>query len=111
MREEFEILQNENQRLKNENIELSQNARLTRLYRDEIDTLNERIIKMDKYHQELERYKERCQDVEALKSNVEELKNESKKCRSENFVFSIEFFPFLRRTSLSRSCASRTTSR
>ena len=60
MREEFEILQGELNRIKNENIELNQNARLTRLYRDEIDTLNDKLIKMERSQQELERYKEKC---------------------------------------------------
>ena len=77
LRDEFETLQTEFQRVKAENIDLNQSARLTRLYRDEIDALNERISKMDKYQQELERYKERSTDVEVLKNRLEELQNES----------------------------------
>ena len=78
MRDELELMQTELQRVKNENVDLSQQTRLTRLYRDEIDTLNERISKMDKYQQELERYKERSHDVDTLKTRLEELQNESK---------------------------------
>ncbi|CAF0838079.1 unnamed protein product [Rotaria sordida] len=77
MREEFELLQTELNRIKNENIELNQNARLTRLYRDEIDTLNDKLIKMEKYQQELERYKERFNDFDTLKNRLEELQNEN----------------------------------
>lgn len=93
LKEEMEHLQNEYQKLKSENFELTQNARLTRLYRDEIDTLNERISKMEKYQQELERYKERCQDVERLKTNLEELQNESIR-RDKSFEIEEICFPF-----------------
>jgi len=78
MREEFELLQTELNRIKNENIELNQNARLTRIYRDEIDTLNDKLIKMEKHQQELERYKERVNEFDTFKKRVEELQNESK---------------------------------
>ena len=78
MREEFELLQMELSRLKNENTELSQNARLSRLYRDEVDTLNDKLRQMDKYQQELERYKERSHEFDTLKNRLEELQNESK---------------------------------
>lgn len=86
MRDELELVQTELQRVKNENVELSQQTRLTRLYRDEIDTLNERISKMDKYHQELERYKERSHDVDTLKTRLEELQNESKSGRTNEGI-------------------------
>jgi FtsZ-binding cell division protein ZapB len=78
MREEIQVLQTEITRLKNENIELNQNARLTRIYRDEIDTLNFKLTKKEKEQQELERYKERFHDCESLKYQIEELQNESK---------------------------------
>ncbi|CAF3286345.1 unnamed protein product [Rotaria socialis] len=77
MREEFELLQTELNRVKSENIELSQSTRLTRLYRDEIDTLNEKLGKMEKYQQEIERYKERFHDFDTLKNRFEELQNEN----------------------------------
>jgi hypothetical protein len=78
MREEFELLQTELNRIKNENIELNQTGRLTRLYQDEIDTLNFKVIKMEKYQQELERYKERLNEVDTFKNQIKELQNESK---------------------------------
>lgn len=86
MREEFELLQTELIRIKNENIELNQNTRLTRLYRDEIDTLNDKIIKMERHQQELERYKERNHEYDSLKNRITELENESK-----NYLFSINY--------------------
>lgn len=78
MREEFELLQTELNRVKNENIELNQSTRLTRLYRDEIDSLNEKLSKMEKHQQELERYKERSHEFDSFKNRIEELQNESK---------------------------------
>ena len=106
MRDELESLQTELQRIKNENIELSQQTRLTRLYRDEIDTLNERISKMDKYQQELERYKERAHDVDTLKTSLDDLQNESKSSICINDGVTLGF----RSTTLSSSYASRTAS-
>ena len=78
MREEFEVLQTEVTRLKNENFELSQNARLIRVYRDEIDTLNYKLTQMEKDQQEFSRCKERVQQGEIFKKQMEELQNESK---------------------------------
>ena len=94
MREEFELLQNELNRIKNENIELTQNARLSRLYRDEIDTLNDKLIKMERSQQELERYKERFNEFDTLKNRVEELQNESKISLEFYLIFSniLNFF-------------------
>lgn len=78
MREEIEVLQTELTRLKNENFELNQNARLIRVYRDEIDTLNYKLIQMEKEQQDFSRYKERVQQNEIFKTQIEELQNESK---------------------------------
>lgn len=86
MREEFEVVQNELTRLKNENFELNQNARLIRIYRDEIDTLNYRLNQMEKEQQEFDRYKERVQQGEHLKKQIEELQNESMSSSSSLYV-------------------------
>jgi len=103
MREEFELLQTELNRIKNENIELNQNARLTRLYRDEIDTLNDKLIKMEKYQQELERYKERFNEFDTFKKRVEELQNESKIL----FLFNtLKYILLFRSTSFSSTFSS-----
>ena len=77
MRDEFELLQSEHTRLKNENFELNQTARLIRIYRDEIDTLNYRIKQMEKDQHEFDRCKERVQQGELFKKQIEELQNES----------------------------------
>ena len=77
LREEVDSLQAELNRVKNDNVELSQHGRLTRLYRDEIDTLNEKLRNMEKHHQELEKYKGRCHDADLLKDRLDELQNES----------------------------------
>jgi FtsZ-binding cell division protein ZapB len=104
MREEFEILQMECNRMKTDNLELSQNARLTRLYRDEIDSLNEKLNKMEKHQQELERYKERFHEFETFKPRIEELQNES---MTTSFLFYIfKHILSFRSTSFSSSFSS-----
>jgi FtsZ-binding cell division protein ZapB len=104
MREEFEILQMECNRMKTDNLELSQNARLTRIYRDEIDSLNEKLNKMEKHQQELERYKERFHEFETFKPRIEELQNES---MTTSFLFCIfKHILSFRSTSFSSSFSS-----
>jgi len=78
MREEIELLQNEITRLKTENLELIQNTRLTRLYRDEIDSLNEKLVQLQKSQQDSKKYKERLNELDTYKNRIEELQNESK---------------------------------
>lgn len=108
LREEFEELQNEFQRVKNENLELNQSSRLTRLYRDEIDALNERISKMDKYHQELERYKGRSNELDVLKTRFDELQNESSSNKTEkDFLLRKTFLFFFHRILDNLLCQAR----
>ncbi|CAF4033760.1 unnamed protein product [Adineta steineri] len=77
MREEFDLLQIELNRIKTENISLTQDARLVRVYRDEIDTLNHKLREKDKHELELERYNKRFNEFDTLKNRVEELETEN----------------------------------
>lgn len=46
-------------------------ARSARAYRDELDALREKAIRVDKLESELSRYKERLHDIEFYKARVE----------------------------------------
>lgn len=46
-------------------------ARSARAYRDELDALREKAIRVDKLESELVRYKERLHDIEFYKARVE----------------------------------------
>lgn len=46
-------------------------ARSARAYRDELDALREKAIRVDKLESELSRYKEKLHDIEFYKARVE----------------------------------------
>uniref|UniRef100_A0A670YUQ8 Coiled-coil domain containing 88A n=1 Tax=Pseudonaja textilis TaxID=8673 RepID=A0A670YUQ8_PSETE len=52
-------------------------ARSARVYRDELDVLREKAIRVDKLESELSRYKERLHDIEFYKARIEELKEDN----------------------------------
>ncbi|KAG1685229.1 Girdin [Nymphon striatum] len=58
-------------KLKQENLELVQEARAAKAYRDEIDVLKERASKVDKLENEILRYKDRMNELEFYKSRVD----------------------------------------
>lgn len=51
--------------------QLLSDARSARAYRDELDALREKAIRVDKLESELCRYKERLHDIEFYKARVE----------------------------------------
>lgn len=51
--------------------QLLSDARSARAYRDELDALREKAIRVDKLESELSRYKERLHDIEFYKARVE----------------------------------------
>ena len=77
-REELEKVQAVSSRLKTENLELCQDARAAKTYRDELDVLRERAEKVDKLEAELLRYKDKMNDIEFFKSRVEELREDNR---------------------------------
>ncbi|XP_075719156.1 girdin isoform X2 [Rhinoderma darwinii] len=70
-------LEAELKRLQQENMRLLADARSARLYRDELDALREKAIRVDKLESEVIRYKERLHDIEFYKARVEELKEDN----------------------------------
>lgn len=54
-----------------QNMNLLSEARSARVYRDELDALREKAIRVDKLESEVSRYKERLRDIEFYKARVE----------------------------------------
>ncbi|XP_027757452.1 girdin isoform X3 [Empidonax traillii] len=76
-KQELEQMEAELKRLQQENMALLSDARSARVYRDELDALREKAIRVDKLESELGRYKERLHDIEFYKARVEELKEDN----------------------------------
>ncbi|XP_055484879.1 girdin isoform X5 [Psammomys obesus] len=76
-KQELEQIEMELKRLQQENMNLLSDARSARMYRDELDALREKAIRVDKLESELSRYKERLHDIEFYKARVEELKEDN----------------------------------
>ncbi|XP_056152507.1 protein Daple isoform X2 [Lampris incognitus] len=74
---EVERLDQELNRLKQENQSLSCEARSVRVYRDEVDSLRERAARVDRLETELTRCKEKLNDVHFYKTRVEELREDN----------------------------------
>lgn len=65
-------------KLRQENLDLVQEARSAKALRDEIDFLNEKVCKLDRLESEIQRYKDRMMDMEFLKSRMDELREENR---------------------------------
>ncbi|XP_053335638.1 girdin isoform X1 [Clarias gariepinus] len=76
-RQELESLEKELKRIQQENLQLLSDARSARAYRDELDALREKAIRVDKLESEVGRYKEKLHDIEFYKARVEELKEDN----------------------------------
>ncbi|XP_042141458.1 girdin isoform X2 [Peromyscus maniculatus bairdii] len=76
-KQELEQIEIELKRLQQENMNLLSDARSARMYRDELDALREKAVRVDKLESELSRYKERLHDIEFYKARVEELKEDN----------------------------------
>lgn len=76
-RQELENMEVELKKLQQESYQLLSDARSARAYRDELDALREKAIRVDKLESELGRYKERLHDIEFYKARVEELKEDN----------------------------------
>ncbi|XP_051815460.1 girdin isoform X4 [Acanthochromis polyacanthus] len=76
-RQELENMEAELRKLQQESYQLLSDARSARAYRDELDALREKAIRVDKLESELTRYKERLHDIEFYKARVEELKEDN----------------------------------
>ncbi|XP_061601930.1 girdin isoform X1 [Cololabis saira] len=76
-RQELENIEVELKRLQQDNYQLLSDARSARAYRDELDALREKAIRVDKLESDLSRYKERLHDIEFYKARIEELKEDN----------------------------------
>ncbi|XP_039594558.1 girdin-like isoform X3 [Polypterus senegalus] len=76
-RQELEHMETELKKLQQESMQLLADARSARAYRDELDALREKAVKVDKLESELGRYKERLHDIEFYRIRVEELKEDN----------------------------------
>ncbi|KAM8737173.1 protein Daple isoform 1-T1 [Acanthopagrus schlegelii] len=74
---EVERLDQELQILKQENQSLSCEARSVRVYRDEVDSLRERAARVDRLETELNRCREKLNDVQFYKTRTEELREDN----------------------------------
>ncbi|XP_052532522.1 girdin isoform X11 [Tympanuchus pallidicinctus] len=72
-KQECEEVESELRKLQQENKNLLSDARSARAYRDELDILREKAIRVDKLESEVGRYKERLRDMEFYKARMEEL--------------------------------------
>ncbi|KAA0717518.1 Girdin Akt phosphorylation enhancer [Triplophysa tibetana] len=76
-RQELDNIETEWKRLQQENLQLQCDARSLRAYRDQLDVLREKAIKVDKLESEVTRYKEKLHDIEFYRTRVEELKEDN----------------------------------
>ncbi|XP_056147252.1 girdin isoform X2 [Lampris incognitus] len=76
-RQELENMEVELKKLQQESYQLLSDARSARAYRDELDALREKAIRVDKLESELSRYKERLHDIEFYRARLEELKEDN----------------------------------
>lgn len=65
-------------KLRQENVELVQDARAARAWRDEADILRERASRVDALEQEVARYRDKMADIEFYKTRVEELREDNR---------------------------------
>ncbi|XP_043226429.1 girdin-like [Amphibalanus amphitrite] len=78
LREELETNKQTLSKLRAENLELVQDARAAKAYRDELDIVQERANKVDKLEAELQRYRDRMSDIEFYRSRVDELREDNR---------------------------------
>lgn len=78
LKEILEQSQDTSSKLRNENLELIQEARSARALRDEIDILNERVRKVVLLENEVVKYKEKMNDLDFYKTRLEELREDNR---------------------------------
>ncbi|XP_039255086.2 girdin-like isoform X3 [Styela clava] len=78
LKNELEEKDNLLKRLKQESLELANDARAARTYRDENDILKEKATKATRLEHEVERLKEKLKDVDFYKQRVEELRDDNR---------------------------------
>jgi len=77
-KEEMEKTHGKYAKLRQENLELTQEARAARALRDELDILRERANKVHLLESERESYKDKMSQMESLKCRIDEVREENK---------------------------------
>ncbi|CAG9863773.1 unnamed protein product [Phyllotreta striolata] len=77
-KEELEHARNLIAKLKAENTDLLTEARRAKVYRDEVDSMREKVERADRLEIEVQRYRERLADAEFYKVRVDELRDDNK---------------------------------
>ncbi|CAG2161651.1 unnamed protein product [Oppiella nova] len=78
LKELLEQSKESSSKLRHENLDLIQEARSVKAYRDEIDVLNEKVRKVDHLENEVHRYRDKMNELEFYKSRVEELREDNR---------------------------------
>ncbi|XP_059374197.1 girdin-like isoform X1 [Carassius carassius] len=76
-RQEVEHLETEVKRLQQESLQVLCEVRALRVYRDELDALREKAVRVERLESEVKRCREKLQDMEFFQTRVEELKEDS----------------------------------
>ncbi|XP_064484134.1 girdin-like [Ornithodoros turicata] len=77
-KEELDNMKDAIVRLRQQNLELVQDARMAKAYRDEIDILKEKVLKLDRLEAEIHRYKDKMNELEFFRTRVEELREDKR---------------------------------
>ncbi|XP_059095121.1 girdin-like isoform X2 [Tigriopus californicus] len=75
---ELEKLAAQVAKLRQENIELTQDARAAKTYRDELDIVRDRANKADELEAEIQRYKDKVHDLHYYKTRVDEVQEDKR---------------------------------
>lgn len=78
LREELEATRSVSIKVKQENMDLVQEARLSKALRDELDIVREKACKVDRLEAELNRYKDKLNDIDYYKARLEELREDNR---------------------------------
>jgi len=77
-KEDIEKYVEQMSKFKHENLELAQEARAAKAFRDELDIIKERANKVDRLEAEMQRYKDKVADIDFFKSRVDELREDNR---------------------------------
>ena len=80
-----------------QNVELVQDARAARAWRDEADIMRERASRVEALEQEVTRYKDKMVDIEFYKTRVEELREDNRQGNTHPLTHSIFIRKWLNR--------------
>ena len=78
LRDELDALKTQSVKIKQENMDLVQEARLSKALRDELDIVLERASKVDRLESELNRYKDKLNDIDYYKARLDELREDNR---------------------------------